>query len=116
GVSCHLNFLKQVIEPSKEVTKSEKKRLDSSIRSAVVDSLPPRVPIGLIQDIHVKNQKTTIKFDGSQELVQGLLQSGEARIFGDDPGQRMTETVTECVYNNQADGIDRVNYAYMEIH
>ncbi len=28
----------------------------------------------------------------------------------------MTETVTECVYNNQADGIDRVDYAYMEIH
>ncbi len=45
-----------------------------------------------------------------------FLNTGQARIFGDDPGQRITETVTECVYDNAAEGVKKLKYAYMAVH
>ncbi len=64
----------------------------------------------------MKDPSAKINFEGSQELIKGLLCSGQARMFGDNPGQQITETVTECVYDNTGEGMNKLKYAYVAVH
>lgn len=36
-------------------------------------------------------------------------------MFSNDPGQRITKTVIEFVYNNSAEGINKLKHAFMEV-
>ena len=91
GESCHLVFYKKIADIDNTAAKLVKKTFDDGIASAArsihLRRRSPKLPISLIRKIEMKDPSAKIDFEGSQELIEGLLRSGQARIFGDDPGQ-----------------------------
>ena len=84
-------ILQKIADIDNTAAKLVKKTFDDGIASAACSihlrRRSPKLPISLIRKIEMKDPSAKIDFEGLQELIEGLLRSGQARIFGDDPGQ-----------------------------